>query len=66
MRLLRARVWDWYDLGLLKWCCLLLGVALGAWLGEPARRHAALLAAVGLALGVRPTVVYFRRAPVES
>ena len=34
MKLLRTKVWCWYDIGLLKWCCVLIGMVAGAYLAD--------------------------------
>ncbi len=59
MRLLRTKVWSWLDIALLKWCCLLLGAVIGAWLAGPVRSHAGLLLLAAVLLGIRPAVHYW-------
>jgi hypothetical protein len=48
------------DIGLLKWCCILIGMIAGAHLADFTRRHAWSIALTALLLGIKPTVSYFR------
>ncbi|MBI5834825.1 MAG: hypothetical protein HZB16_21200 [Armatimonadetes bacterium] len=59
MQLLRTKVWAWSDIALLKWCCLLLGMVIGAHFAEPVRQHAAALVLVALLLALRPSRAYW-------
>ena len=59
MKLLRRVVWSPWDIAILKWCCLLLGMLLGAYCADFARRYALPLAAVALALAGRAAYAYF-------
>ncbi len=60
MKPFRAKVWSVLDLGLLKWCCLLLGMIAGAYLADFTRRHVWAIAVVAVLLGIKPAVSYFR------
>ena len=60
MKPFRATVWSVLDLGLLKWCCLLLGMIAGAYLADFTRRHVWVIAVVAVLLGIKPAVSYFR------
>ena len=59
MKLLRRVVWSPWDIALLKWCCLLLGMLLGAYFTDFTRRYALQLAALALALAGRAAYAYF-------
>jgi hypothetical protein len=60
MKLFRSRVWSVTDIGLLKWCCILIGMIAGAHLADFTRRHAWSIALTALLLGIKPTVSSFR------
>lgn len=60
MRLFRTKVWSVVDIGLLKSCCILLGMIAGAFLADFTKEHVWIFAAAAVLLGIRPTVSYFR------
>ena len=60
MKLFRAKVWSVPDIGLLKWCCILVGMIAGAYLADFTRRHVWFIALAALLLGIKPAVSYFR------
>ena len=60
MRLFRTKRWPVLDIGLLKACCILLGMIAGAYASEFTRHHVWFVALAALLLGIRPTVWYFR------
>lgn len=60
MKLFRTTVWPWYDIGSLKWCCLLLGMIAGAYFAEFVKSYAGIIAVAALLLAVRPFMTYFR------
>jgi len=60
MKLFRTKAWSALDIGLLKWCCILLGMIAGACLADFTRRHAWVIAVVAVLLGIKPAVSYFR------
>lgn len=60
MKLFRTKVWPWYDIALLKWCCLLIGMIAGAYFDGFVRSHAGIIAVAALLLMIRPFVTYFR------
>ena len=60
MNLFRARVWSAVDIGLLKWCCVLFGMIVGAYCAEFTKSHVVGIALVAVLLAIKPTVNYFR------
>lgn len=60
MKLFRKKVWSVVDIGLLKWCCVLIGMIAGAYLTDFTKRHVGLIALAALLLGIKPAVSYFR------
>ncbi len=60
MKLLRTKIWCWWDIMLLKWCCIFLGMVAGAYFNEVVMQYAWVILAVALLLAIRPAVVYFK------
>ena len=60
MKLFRAKTWSVVDIGLLKWCCILLGMIVGAYLADFTKRHVWVIALAALLAGIKPTISYFR------
>lgn len=60
MKLLRTKVWSWFDIALLKWSCILLGIVVGIYLVEILRPYVLVLLVLALTLAVKPAVDYFR------
>jgi hypothetical protein len=60
MKLLRTKIWNWWDISILKWSCFLFGIAAGAYFHACLVQYVwiALIAAVLLA--IRPAIVYFK------
>lgn len=59
MKLLRTTVWLWYDIALLKWCCLLIGMIAGAYFAEYVKSYAGIIAVAAFLLAIRPFMTYF-------
>ena len=60
MRLFKAKVWSVIDIGLLKWCCILIGMIAGAYLADFTKRYVWVIALAVLLTGIKPTISYFR------
>lgn len=60
MTLFRAKVWSVIDIGLLKWCCILIGMIAGAYLADFTKRYVWFFALAALLLAIKPTVSYLR------
>lgn len=61
MRFWITKPWPPEQIILLKWCCLLFGVAIGAWFGAALRPYAVGVFIAAMVLAVGPGVHYFRR-----
>lgn len=60
MKLLRTKIWRWCDIGLLKWCCILLGMVAGAYFNDVVMKYVWVILAAALLLAIRPVIVYFK------
>jgi len=60
MKLLRTKIWNWWDVGLLKWCCLLYGIAAGAYFHEVVMPYVWLILVVAVLLTIRPAIAYWK------
>jgi len=60
MKLLRTKIWKWYDIGLLKWSVLLFGMILGAYFHDFVMQHVLAILFVAVLLVIRPTIAYFK------
>jgi len=60
MKLIRSKVWSVVDIGLLKCCCILIGMIAGAYLTDFTKRNVWFIALAALLLGIKPTISYFR------
>jgi hypothetical protein len=60
MKIFKARVWSVVDIGLLKWCCILIGMIVGAYLADLTKRYVWVIAIAAFLAGIKPTVSYFR------
>lgn len=61
MRIWITKPWPPGQIVLLKWCCLLFGVALGAWFGASLRPYALWILVAAVLLAIGPTMHYFRK-----
>ena len=60
MKLLKTKIWQWYDIGLLKWSALLAGMAFGAYFHEYVGRHTWVIIIGALLLALRPAAAYWK------
>jgi hypothetical protein len=60
MKLLRTKIWCWYDIGLLKWSAMLFGVALGAFFADLFRSYVWIILLAAVLFAIRPTIAYYR------
>ncbi len=59
MKLLRTKVWKWWDVSMLKWCCLLLGMVVGAYFADFVKGNVWWFIIAALLLAIGPAVSYF-------
>lgn len=60
MALFKTKVWRWWDIGILKWCCLLYGIAFGAYFYERLLPHVGEILIVAVLLTIRPAIAYWK------
>ena len=60
MKLLRTEIWNWYDIGLLKWSVLLFGMMAGAYFHDFVMQHVLVILIAAVLLVIRPTIAYFK------
>jgi len=60
MKLLKTKEWAWIDIGLLKFCCILIGMIGGAYLADFTKEHIVIIAIAAILLGIKPAIAYFR------
>jgi len=66
VKLLRTKVWSAVDISLLKWCCILVGMIVGAYLADVTKRYVWFFVVAAVLLGIKPAISYFsgnRQAP---
>ncbi len=61
MKLFRTKRWSVVDIGLLKSCCILMGMIVGAYLADFTKRYIWGIVLVALLAGIKPTISYFRQ-----
>ena len=61
MKLWITKPWSPWDLGILKLCCLLIGVVLGAYFSVHLQGHLEALLGAAILLAIWPTWHYFVR-----
>jgi uncharacterized membrane protein len=59
MKLLRTKVWNWWDVWQLKWCAFLFGIAAGGYFHELVMPYVWIIIVVAVLLAVSPTTTYF-------
>jgi len=60
MKLFRTKIWYWWDSGILKLCCILLGMIAGAYLSDFVKGHVWTFAVVAVIAAIHPAVAYFK------
>jgi hypothetical protein len=60
MKLLRTKIWNWYDIGLLKWSVLLFGMIAGTYFHDFVMQHVLVILIAAVLLVIRPTIAYFK------
>ena len=60
MNIFKSTNFTWWQLGLLKWAVLFIGIAVGATWPEVFSSYAVLLLIIGLVLSVYLGVIWFR------
>jgi hypothetical protein len=62
MRIFKSTTFTWWELGMLKWTGLSVGIAIGATWPDIFAHYAGALLIVAFVLAIRPTIAYFRQS----
>jgi hypothetical protein len=60
MKLLRTKIWNWWDISILKWSCFLFGIAAGAYFHACLVQYVWIVLAAAVLLVIRPAIAYFK------
>jgi len=60
MKFLRTKEWTWWDIGLLKWCCILVGAIVGAYLADIVKENVMWFLLATVILALRPAITYWK------
>ncbi|MDR3578516.1 MAG: hypothetical protein P4L44_00985 [Oryzomonas sp.] len=60
MKLLRTKIWNWWDVWMLKWCAFLFGIAAGAYFHEYVVPYIWFILAAAILLTIRPAIAYWK------
>jgi len=60
MKLLKTKIWNWWDVWLLKWCAFLFGICAGAYFDEYLMQYIWVILDVAVILAINPTKAYFK------
>jgi hypothetical protein len=61
MRLFISKFWNWWDIAILKWCCLLYGIAVGAYFHEVVMPYIWVVLLAAILLTIRPAIAYWKK-----
>jgi len=59
VKLLRTKVWNWWDAWMLKWSAFLFGIAAGAYFHACIVQYVWVILIVAALLAIKPTIAYF-------
>lgn len=60
MKLLRTKTWNWWDITILKWCCMLYGVAFGVYFHQLLQPYLVVIVVLAVLLTIRPAIAYWK------
>lgn len=61
MKLFITKTWNWWDIAILKWCCLIYGMIAGAYLHEVVVQYVWFFLAAAVLLTIRPAIAYWKK-----
>lgn len=61
MSWLKTKVWNWWDIAVLKWCCVLFGMLAGAFFHEKVVEYSIFVLTAAVILAVRSICVYWKQ-----
>lgn len=59
MGIFKTKVWSAVDIGLLKWCCVLFGMILGAYFSNFVKQYLWIFIALTIVFAIRPIYCYW-------
>ena len=62
VKLFRSKVWSPLDIACLKWCCILIGMIVGAYFSDFTKRYIWIFIITAILLAIKPMVSYFRNS----
>lgn len=63
MKLFKTKVWKWWDIAILKWCCLLYGICFSVFFHQALQPYLAILLVVAVLLTIRQALPTGRIEP---
>lgn len=60
MELFRTKIWNWWDVLLLKWCAFLFGIAAGAYFHENVMPYLWIILVIAVLLAIRSAIAYWK------
>jgi hypothetical protein len=60
MKLLRTKIWKWWDVSLLKWSAFLFGIGGGAYFHEFVKPYLWIIIIVAVLAMIRPAIAYWK------
>jgi hypothetical protein len=60
MKLLRTKIWNWWDVWLLKWCSFLFGIAVGVYFHAYVLPYVWVIILAAILLAIRPAIAYWK------
>ncbi len=60
MKLLKTKIWNWCDIGLLKLSMLLFGMIVGTYFHDFVMQYVWVILIAAVLLVIRPTIAYFK------
>lgn len=60
MTFLKTSVWNWWDVVVLKWCCLFFGMLVGAFFHEFVMEYFWIILLAAFILAIKSSFVYWK------
>ena len=60
MKLFFTKVWNWWDVAILKWCSLMYGIAVGAYFHTYVMPYVWIVLIAAVLLTIRPAIAYWK------
>ena len=59
MGIFKTKVWSPWDIGLLKWCCIFVGIIVGAYISSFVKDYLWLFILLTIAFAIKPIYSYW-------